>query len=147
MSADVIARTAWQALVDSPTRPARLSASRVLFHEDLPADAAEATDLPAVGVYLVEDVPLETAEGLSNRSATLHLDIRSLIADGQDALSATQDLRMWALDVLLPNQDRDSGFEGAEFLAFKPFSLAASKRLAGALLEITVPHFFDPLEP
>jgi hypothetical protein len=147
MSADVTARTAWQALVDSPTRPARLAASRILFHEDLPADATVSEDLPALGVYLVEDIPLETAEGLSNRSATLHLDIRSLIADGQDALSATLDLRLWALDVLLPNQDRDSGFVGAEYVAFKPFSLAASRHLAGALLEITVPHFFDPLEP
>lgn len=145
MSADVVALTAWQALVDSTTRPARLQADRIRFMEDLPLDAT-ATDLPVVGIYLVEDTPLETTEGLSNRIAMLHVDIRDLIAPGQNTLSATKDLRLWVLDTLLPNQDRDSGFEGAEFLAFKPFSLPAQQHVAGALLEISVPYFFDPLE-
>lgn len=145
MSADVVALNAWQALVDSPTRPARLQPGNILFEEDLPRDPTEA-DLPAVGVYLVVDTPLQTVEGLSNRSALLHIDIRDLQRDGQNRLSATQDLRRWVLDTLLPNQERDSGFIGAEFTAFKPFGLPTQARVAGALLEIAVPHFFDPLE-
>lgn len=146
-TADWAAATVWQILRDSATRPVALSLDRILLQELLP-QGPEPSDYPALGIYLVEDQPLaDTGQGLSNRSATIHVEIRALIPDGQTALSATQPYRAWALRELLPNQERDSGIEGAEFLAFKPFGIAGQQRVAGALLEISIPFFFDPEEP
>lgn len=147
MSADWAVSTVWQILRDSASRPVALDATRLLLEELLP-QGPEPNDFPAVGVYLAEDQPIQdTGQGLSNRSAIVHVEIRALIADGQTRLSATLPFRDWALREVLPNQERDSGIEGAEFLAFKPFGLAAQRRVAGALLEFSIPYFFDPEIP
>ena len=146
MYADAAAQIAWQMLVDAPAKPGGLTVQRVLLEELLPQDADEA-DLPLVAVYLAEDIPTQSMDGLSNRVATLQVEIRTLIADGQTRLSATRPFRAWALRTLLPNQELDSGIDQAEFVAFKPFGVPGNHRLAGALLELTVPFFFDPEDP
>jgi len=86
-------------------------------------------------------------DGQSQRLASLQVEIRAQIAEGQNALSATAPFRAWVLASLLPNMTADTGMEGAEFEAFKPFGLAGQRRIAGALLDLTVPYQFDPETP
>ena len=144
MSCDAAVALVFTLLSDSSEKPSDLDTDQIRLHELLPNELDE---LPLVGVYLVEDKPSEqVAEGLSNREAVIQIEIRAVIAEGQDTLSATKTLRSWVCKTLLPNLIQETGIEGAEYQDFKPFGVAGLERMAGALLEFTIPHFFDPEE-
>jgi len=144
MSADLALDLAFGLLRDSTTKPVGLGVENIRLSELLPSEMEE---LPLVGVYLVDDRPLEhAAEGISNREAEIQVEIRALIADGQDTLAATKALRTWVCRGILPNLTKGTGIEGAEFINFKPFGLSGLERMAGTLLTFTIPYFFDPEE-
>lgn len=147
MSGDLVATTSWQLLVDSSSKPVGLATDRILFEEIVPQDLTDA-DLPLVAVYLAEDNKVSDAgDGNSNRIAIVQVEIRARITAGQTPLSATKPFRDWVLATLLPDMTADTGMEGAEFEAFRPFGIPGKQRLAGALLELSAPFLFDPRNP
>jgi len=144
MSCDAAVDLVYTLLRDASVKPSGLTSDQIRLQELLPNEVEE---LPLVGVYLVEDRPIQQAsEGTSSREAVVQVEIRALIESGQDTVSATKALRAWVCRTLLPNLTAQTGIEGAEFGDFKPFGVAGVERLAGALLEFTIPYFFDPEE-
>lgn len=144
MSCDRAVNLVFALLCESTGKPEGLEVEQIRLHELLPNELEE---LPLVGVYLVEDKPLEqAAQGLSTREAVIQVEVRAVLTEGTDTLSATKPLRSWVCQTLLPNVDQDTGIEGAEFQSFKPFGVAGLERLAGGLLEFTIPYLFDPEE-
>lgn len=130
-------------LKDAPTRPSILPADHILINEDLPIEPDE---LPAVGLYLVDDQQAGDASGCSNRVATVQVQINNIRSSNQDYLSATRELRVWVLKNLMPNAEAETGLEGAEHIATRPGIIPGSKPVAVAVLEFSVPFFHDPLE-
>jgi len=142
--ADDVVLTAWQLLKDAPGRPAALAVDKILPHEDLPQEPAE---LPAVGIYLLDDQQnAESGSGTSQRSALIEIQIDVRIGEGENYLSATRAYRAWVLRALLPNDPMDSGISGAEHLSTKPGVIPGNARMAVALVQISVPFEHDPFE-
>ena len=143
---DLIPATVLAVLAAASGRPSRLALAQILDHEILPQDMDE-VDVPLLAVYLAEDVPVaEAADGVSNREATVQVQVVDVVASGQTYLSVTTDLRAWVLRSLLPCQEQDTGIEGAELAGQRPYFIKGRKTLGGALLDITIPYLFDPQE-
>lgn len=144
MSVDAAVALVASVLRDSIQMPAGMSAERIRVHELLPNETSE---LPLVGIYLVDDRPIrEAAEGMSNREAVIQVETRVLMAQDQDALSSTKAYRTWSCREILPSLAHQTGIEGAEYGDYKPFGVAGVDRLGGALQEFVIPYFFDPEE-
>ena len=143
---DLVSQTVLDVLRGAPGRPARLALAQILDHEILPQDMDDA-EVPLLAVYLAEDAPvIEAADGVSNREATVQVQLVDVVSDGQTYLSATKDLRAWVLRSLLPCQELETGIEGAELAGQRPYFIRGRKTLGGALLDFTCPYLFDPQE-
>lgn len=135
-SPDTIVSRVYTLLNTSGTKPSGLT---VLDHDLLPSEYA---DLPACGVYLVDDNLRDVTDPNTNervRVAKVRVEIRAVGA----LLSATKSIREWAVNAILSDTTLGGYALDVEWQSFTPFGSASDHRFAGADLDFSITYAFN----
>lgn len=140
---DALAQKVFDLLSQSPSKP--LGLLSVLDHDMLPVVPDE---LPAVGVYLVEDQPEAAPDtygtGSQARVATIRVEIRVKVPVGTRPTEEHRPLREWVAAVLMADESLGGLANHLARGAYAPYSLPADHRLAGADLDFDAFYFSRP---
>lgn len=140
---DALAQAVFDLLDGSATKPAGLT---LLDHELLPI---EQDQLPAVGVYLVEDNPETLGDtdsvGGQRRIATIRVECRARAEVGQRPTEAHRPLREWAIGVLMADETLGGLAHQLARAGYTPYTAAVDIRIVGADLDFEATYITAPL--